>query len=247
MILVDGDLLAYKAAVASERESDFGDDMWGFAMDMREARQRFDADLNDAIRPILSEMDCVMIAFSDSRNWRKEEYPEYKSNRSGKRKPCGYVALRDWICEYYTTITAPYLEADDIMGILSTSSENSIIVSTDKDMETIPGYLFNWDKDEFPRQITKQEADFNHMKQTLVGDAVDGFPGCPGVGPVKAKKILSDHKDSPADMWEAVLVAYEKKELDEEYALSQARMARICRSDDWDAQKRKMVWTPERN
>lgn len=244
MILVDGDLLIYQAAVASEKESDFGGDMWGFAMDMKEARQRFDADLCGVLSPLPEEGNSVVIAFSDIRNWRKVDFPEYKSNRAGKRKPCGYTALRDWVGEYYATVSFPYLEADDVLGILGTSSKGSIIASIDKDLATIPGLLFNWDKHSEPVLISEEEADYNHMVQTLTGDTSDGYPGCPGVGPKTAAKALSLFKGSASDMWEAVVATYEKKGLGELDAIRQACMSRICRNGDWDAKRREMTWMP---
>jgi DNA polymerase-1 len=46
-------------------------------------------------------------------------------------------------------------------------------------------------------------------------------------------------------MWEAVLAEYKRQELDEKYALTQARLARILRASDWDNKKKKpILWSP---
>ena len=46
-------------------------------------------------------------------------------------------------------------------------------------------------------------------------------------------------------MWEAVLAEYKRQELDENYALTQARLARILRASDWDSKKKKpILWSP---
>ena len=75
--------------------------------------------------------------------------------------------------------------------------------------------------------------------QTLIGDIADGYKGCPGIGAVKAKKLLDE-----APVWATVKDAYEKAGLTEEDALQQARMARILRSSDYpDGQVK--LWSPE--
>ena len=37
-------------------------------------------------------------------------------------------------------------------------------------------------------EISEEEADYNHMLQTLAGDYTDGIPGCPSVGKKLQKK-----------------------------------------------------------
>jgi DNA polymerase-1 len=126
------------------------------------------------------------------------------------------------------------------MGILATnphSKTQKIIVSQDKDMKTIPTQV--WDGKDLVT-ITEGEANYRHLYQTLIGDAADGYKGCPGVGPVKATKLLD------ADpTWATVVAAYTKAGLTEADALTQARLARILRWSDWDAEKKEpILWTP---
>ncbi len=78
------------------------------------------------------------------------------------------------------------------MGILSTHPTKiqgkKIIVSEDKDMRTIPGWLYNPgpNKDIEPKYINEFEADRYHLYQTITGDSTDGYKGCPGAGPIRA-------------------------------------------------------------
>jgi DNA polymerase-1 len=82
------------------------------------------------------------------------------------------------------------------------------------------------------------------MTQTLTGDVVDGYTGLAGCGPKTAEKIL-DGCNSPTEMWAAVVEAYAKKNLSENVALVQARVARICRNTEFDFNTGKVVlWTP---
>ena len=93
--------------------------------------------------------------------------------------------------------------------------------------------------------ITEEDADYNHMLQTLTGDTVDGYSGCPSVGIKTAEKILAPHRGSNEEMWKAVLKRYEMNNLDYKYALMQARLARIIRSTDYNFErKRPILWQP---
>jgi len=216
-LLIDGDIFLYQVATSVEEEIDWGNDVWTLHSDLKQARQLMDYELNKLIeRLAVPEM---LIAFSDSNsNWRKSVLPSYKQNRKGNRKPVVYVPLREYVEEAYNTVCYPTLEADDVLGLLACA--NTIIVSDDKDLRTIPGQLYIPYKDELVN-ITEEQADRQHLLQTLTGDPVDGYKGCPGVGPVKAERVLENNT------WEEVVNAYIKSGLNEEVALIQARVARI--------------------
>ncbi len=100
-----------------------------------------------------------------------------------------------------------------------------MIASLDKDLKTIPGVHIERGG---LIDISQYEADHAFYMQVLSGDASDGYPGCPGVGPKRAADILKNAKTSE-EMWAATLEAYEKKHLSREYALQMARCARILR------------------
>ena len=83
-----------------------------------------------------------------------------------------------------------------------------VILSGDKDLRTIPG-IHHFIHDESTEIVDEKSANYNFMYQTLTGDMTDGFGGCPGVGGVKASRILANKKDLP-EMWEAVVAEYKK-------------------------------------
>ena len=125
-----------------------------------------------------------------------------------------------------------------------------VIVSADKDMGTVPGLWVRKLGDPV-RKVASGEADALHMKQALMGDAVDGYGGCPGVGAVGAAKIVAQFYDPVSDSfdgaacWGAVLAAYAKKGLGEDEALRNARVARILRDGDYDRKKEEvLLWSP---
>ena len=235
MLLVDGDILLYKAATSVEIEIDWGDDFWTLHADASAAKTAFDQE----IRRLQKRLDTaeVTVALSDPHyNWRLEVLATYKQNRRGKRKPVVYRALKEYAKSRYETAEIPGLEADDVLGVLS--GPDHIIVSEDKDLKTIPGVLYNPAKDSRV-EITTEEADRNHLLQTLTGDSVDGYSGCPGIGPKRAAALLE------RGGWEEVVGAYVKAGLSEHAALGQARVARILRPSEYNHETEEvLLWNP---
>ena len=158
----------------------------------------------------------------------------------------GLPALKDFLVTEYTAQTVEPLEADDLMGIWATDPEfhkgsRKIIVSTDKDMRTIPCELWNPNKPELGVQkITKAHANHNHLMQTLIGDSTDGYGGCPTIGPARAERLLT--KESS---WDTVVTAYQAQGLTSEDAVVQGQLARILRVDNYDPVTKKIThWKP---
>jgi DNA polymerase-1 len=144
----------------------------------------------------------------------------------------------------YPSVSKKGLEADDVMGILSTKFKGrAVIVSIDKDMKTIPGkfYHLHPDKTGTWHETSEKDADYSFLLQALMGDAVDGYGGVPGIGPKTADKLLKKH----GAVWKTVEDAYIKAGLTKEDALVNARMARILRQEDWDFEKEEVrLWEP---
>ena len=125
-------------------------------------------------------------------NFRKRVCADYKGNRGKTRKPTGYKALVDWVKDNYATAMRPAIEADDVMGIISSKPENEgkcIIVSDDKDMKTLKCKLYRPTAGE-QLDISQADADRFFLTQCLTGDTADNIKGCPGYGPVKAERAL---------------------------------------------------------
>lgn len=241
-LLIDADGFLYRSVAAAEYEADWGDGIFVASTNVNQAIDMFKS-LMETVRRTLGDGEQIMV-ISGSNNFRYEVDPSYKSNRKGTRKPLGYKALVDWLKETYgdRVVSHDLLEADDYLGILATrpGAPESVIVSDDKDMLTIPGKLYRLG---VMSTIDEQSADRYWMLQTLQGDPADGYKGCPGIGHARAEKALS----KPGSMWENVKKEFAKAGLSEDYALTQARLARILRWSDWDsAAKRPILWTPDR-
>lgn len=237
-LLIDGDVVLYQCATAVEEVYDWGDDLWSLASDARAAKQMLDSWIRRIIKKL--EADNTIFTVSGSNNWRKSVLPTYKEARKGVRKPIVFAPLKDYLKNTYKTCWFDNLEGDDVLGLLAggynpTSrkrgkTEEFVIVTIDKDLRTIPGLHYNPNKPSLGiERVGEEEADRNHLYQTLMGDRVDGYDGCPGVGPKTADKILDKNPT-----WDAVVETYENKGLTEEDALVQARVARILRYGEYD-------------
>ena len=247
-LLFDADMLAFEITAICEVETDWGDDVWTLHSDANQCREMFDVYIQDVVGKILRKVDYegrynIIMCLSDDDNFRKEILPTYKLNRVGKRKPLAYKALIKHIKDKYDVRQLKKLEADDVIGLLATKSGHKvkpIIVSCDKDFNSIPDVLlYNHRKDTIT-ETTNEGADFYHLYQTLVGDQADNYTGCPTIGDKRATSLLEGEPT-----WDTVVKAFEKQGLTEEDALLQARVARILRDGEYDYNKEEVVlWKP---
>tara|TARA_R100000808_G_scaffold134_1_gene977 strand:+ start:642 stop:1388 length:747 start_codon:yes stop_codon:yes gene_type:complete len=239
-LIIDGDIPLYQIGFAVETAVDWGGDFWSLSGDMNEARESMVIWV-DKLKAETKTAE-VVVALSGRDNWRKGLCPDYKANRKTRRKPVVINPLRDFIRHKWDVIEEDGLEADDILGL--SANRVDILCSSDKDLLTVPGRHFNPTKPEDGvRTVTEREADYNHFVQALTGDSVDNYPGCPGVGPVSANKLLQELDSS--EWWPAVLKRYAKAGLTEEDALLQARLAYILRPGDYDYISKEVdLWVP---
>jgi len=154
---------------------------------------------------------AVEVYLSGKDNFRDKLFPIYKAGRGPK--PLLYTTVR----QYYTYnkwdahLTIGY-EADDALGIRQT--KDSIICSTDKDLDTIPGWHYNFDTEK-KYFVSEEKAYFNLDIQRLTGDSVDNILGIPKIGPKTATKLL---RGLDSDERQAVLEKYYKKQWGEDWA-----------------------------
>jgi DNA polymerase-1 len=235
--LVDAEVYLYRAAAGSEYEVEFSPDSWTYMCSTSEAKTIFEGEIN-RVRDTMPDHD-IHLVFGDSTNFRYGVYRNYKSNRRKYRRPAGYKALKEWATATWPSTKLANVEGDDVLGILC--QEGDVIVSRDKDLKTIAGLHLTADG---VIEISPWQADLAFYGQALTGDASDGYPGCPKVGPVAAGKLLADCK-SEKELWAAVVAAYGKASLGPEVALQMARCARILRPGEYDHGKQlPILWEP---
>ena len=236
-LLIDADFVVYKCCAAAESEIDFGEDVILVTSLFSEAYACVKRDLERISRNFGSFADIVLF-FSDSINFRKQIQADYKGHRN-RKKPCGYKRVINKLKTEFDVIIMPSLEADDSMGIYATKNKGNCIVSPDKDMRQIAGKLYNLDE---TKTITEKEGARWHLIQTLAGDSTDGYGGVPGIGVKRAEALFKEKGYS----WKTVVEAFAEKDLDEEVALTNARLARILTTKDYDyKKKRPILWSPK--
>lgn len=239
-LIIDGDIYLYKIATACVNEVQFGDEIYSSVneTEMRDDFDKFIDTLIDDMTGSFRKLKVIAFSCPSSEGFRKKLYPEYKANRVQK-KPLGFKKLKEYVKKTYPTLEIPQLEGDDVLGILATQPDTDYtIVSIDKDFLTIPGNMILQDQ---PFKQTPEGAVYNHYLQTLEGDRTDNYPGCPGIGKVKAAKLLKEN----GVKWSTVVGAFEKAGLTEEDALVNARCARILQYSDYNFQtKEPILWTP---
>lgn len=143
------------------------------------------------------------------KTFRHEAYPEYKANRS--ETPEGILIAVPYIkriLEAYRipVVIVPGYEADDVIGTLAHMAQ-------EHDFDT---YMVTGDKD-FAQLVTPRVKVYNPGKGeilgvdevnekygltsplqvidmlALMGDSADNIPGCPGVGPKTAEKLIAQY------------------------------------------------------
>ncbi len=252
VLLIDGDVIAYRAAAASQKVVEWQADVASHWCDLPVAENLCKDEIEGAF--INLEADEVVVLLSDpADNFRLDVLPSYKGHRRDILKPVALGALKDFLRSTYQVIERPRLEADDLMGIIATSGNSivpgrKIIVTRDKDLRTVPAEVyFLGDRGGRYRstKITPEEADRFWMLQTLMGDTADGYKGCPGVGDIKAAKLLAAAGNRLPEWWDCVVSAFEAAGQSAEEALAQARCARILRAEDYDWTTGEVtLWSP---
>lgn len=273
-LLLDSDIIAFKFSAAAQTDFDWSGtrNIVSVTDDLADVTTRVSAYIDDLMVRLRAEDAIVCLSCPASENFRYKVLPSYKHNRVGAVKPLHLVAVKRWMADNYKTYERPTLEADDVMGILATHPNivkgKKIIVSEDKDLQQIPGMLFN----PVTRKLTnvsKERGDRYHMLQALAGDPGDGYSGCPGIGMTKAAHYLDNNlKAVPVEKviargahkgqsyvyfieaqsespWDTVVSLYQKAGLTESDALIQARVSRICRASDYDFKTKQVkLWQP---
>lgn len=253
-LLLDADIVAYKVAAKNEGRWDFnGDGKPAIHVEEERALEQLHEVVNDFGNVLKASRVVVCLSDPSGRYFRHDLLPSYKGNRDPAAKPQMLMELKGVLADHYETYQKPGLEADDAMGILATNTVlqkakgygEVIVVSDDKDMRTLPVKLFNPNKSDLGIiEVSELDADRFHLWQTIVGDKTDHYPGAPGVGDKSpyADEIVTAERD---ELWDIVLEAYASKGFTEEHAITQARMARILRSQDWNYQEqRPRLWSP---
>lgn len=164
--------------------------------------------VKEFIKKIMKETGCTRYTcyLSESPNSRLAKYPDYKGNRVNNDKPLHYHNIGDYLRNNYPCNISTGDEADDAMGDEQyRQGRHTCICSTDKDMNTIPGWHYNPNK-KVLYWVTPEDARLWFWCQMIIGDTADNIKGLPKGGTKKAYNLFVD-KD-PEKYPEIVYNAY---------------------------------------
>ena len=199
--LIDADIIGYRCSAVTESEP--------------EVTALYQVD--EMMKRILHNTEATRYkAFlTGPGNFRYNINPQYKANRKDKPKPQHLKACQQFIVDNWNGVWCEGIEADDALGIEQDKIQkeegyNTTIATIDKDLLMIPGYHYNFVKEEM------QEVDYlqgikHFYKQMLIGDAADNIKGVDKIGPVKAAKLI-DHLETEEEMYLAVCELYKDTE-----------------------------------
>lgn len=256
--LIDADILVYEAAHMAQDTIEWEPGVESRYADLEDAQGILRRQIDGILRKAKCADAILVLTDSDREaNFRRTVWPTYKCHREaptpGKDsdgRPLLYKALRHWLREEYGAKQKRGIEGDDTIGIMATMEQDfePVICSIDKDLDTVPGWHFNWRKGTGVYYVDEEQAFWCHIYQTLTGDSTDNYPGIPGVGPVRASAYINLWSELPPwAVWEEVVGAFEDRGLTEEDALAQARCAYILHASNWDVENQAVIlWTPPR-
>ena len=234
LALIDGDIICYRcAAVCEDNDAELA---------------RWQAD--ELVTRILADTGATgyKVFLSGENNFRYEIYPEYKAHRRDKPKPKHLEFLREHLLVNHPSDMADGIEADDSLGIESYRLKSlgipCIIASLDKDLLQLAGLHYNFVRREI-REIGELEGWKNFYLQLLIGDPADNIPGCPGIGKVKAPKVLLG-TSGVSQMYMATLEAYTKANVPATIMHRNAQLLYLKRAenDEWTPPKVELEAVP---
>lgn len=222
-ILIDGDILTYRAAFSCEDQP------------FEDACDKIDQLVEDIIGAVAFDGDSSVyeMFITGKGNFRFDVQPTYKQNRSGKPKPQHLQGLRDYLVEAYDANVSEGEEADDVITIRAMElGPDTVIASIDKDFLQVPCWHYNLNKGTLTKVEPLEGLRFFYT-QILTGDTADNVFGIKGVGPVKASKLLYN-RNTEYDMWVSCIAAYD---FDEAKVTENARLLWLRREvgQTWQA------------
>jgi hypothetical protein len=212
MLLIDGDIIAYRVSCACEEEESVI-----FAC--------HSADL--FMEKLLSVYGAYRLYLTGEGNFRHDYAvtAPYKGNRT-KPKPRYLQQVREHLISEWGAVVSVGEEADDAIAIAASmpfsDRDYPIIASIDKDFYQVAGTHYNFVKGE-ETYIDEDTAVKNLYSQIVTGDAIDNIIGVDGLGASGANDLLHGAINE-LDMWDIV-----RDQLGDERALENARLVFLRR------------------
>jgi 5'-3' exonuclease len=175
------------------------------------------------MKSLLDRVGCnqyiALLGIHGSNNTKYDIFPEYKRGRPTDKPPHWNLVMNYLVSKWgFTCISG--CEVDDAVRFCyetTPAGEESVIVSSDKDLLQIPGNHFVMGvsrkgkivrKDEV-RKVQKIEGERKFYQMMLTGDMTDNVRGIYGIGPKTAERILA-LAANPLEMRLEVMAQYKQ-------------------------------------
>lgn len=195
LAIIDADTIVYKAAGACQGKDALGE------LHVEPVVNAY-SNAKNLMLKILSDTGCneyraFLTASGDTNAYRFKLFPEYKANRLTRERPVHYYEVRDYLIKHWDAEVVSDIEADDAVCMVQYEMYKSkfpeynsmeqtfdgllngdwpaILCGIDKDLDQIPGWHYNYNKQQF-YYITPREGLLNFYLQLLTGDSADNIP-----------------------------------------------------------------------
>lgn len=224
ILLIDGDILMYRACFSLERFLDKGEKVTAGLIKWQ--IDKYIDQIHQGVSKYSSKPIKGYRVFITEDNFRKlfATIAPYKGHRPDR--PQLYDMVKEYmltICTWLDIPLASSIEADDMLGIaanmLRERGVDYVICSIDKDLKQIQGKHYSWNpkgslsEADCITNVSEAEGLKYLYEQALTGDSVDNIKGLKGYGKVRALKVL-DGLTEPSEMFEACLEEYRKTDTD---------------------------------
>lgn len=216
--LIDADFMIYVIGHGLTVEMGVTHEQSAEELPQEQIRVRVLDKLQSIVSWIVVETGCshVRLAYSSlSPVFRYNVYQldEYKGGRPVKSPLTQMVEriLRD--DKTYRSYVIEGLEADDLICHWAFQCRklgvDYVVCSPDKDMKQVPGQYFKCKGDSTNIEvISEDQALYYRNLQLITGDTTDRILGVPGMGPVKAEKLLKENQGDPIGAIAALYVRH---------------------------------------
>ena len=222
MMLIDGDIIAYRIAWACDEETSASF-----------AKSSCDTFVSHVLLAYEGHSEMYRIYLTGKGNFRHDYAvtAPYKGNRKSRPSPRYLKDIRQHLIDSWDAVVVEGEEADDAIAIDATTLGNyAIMASIDKDFDQIPGYHYDFVNGR-EYYVDEVEGLKFFYRQIMTGDAIDNIIGVDGLGKVGAMDLIHGcHNEM--DMWDIV-----RDMLGDERALENAR---LC----WLRREAGQIWEP---
>jgi hypothetical protein len=184
MLIIDMDTPIYRAAGAAQRRLPDG----GLVVDpVHYAYHNINTFINKIFTKFPGHNYHIYMTSAEDKHYRYQVYPEYKAHRKKSDRPVHYKAVREYIKQKHggSVTVVEDMEADDAIAIHMSQNQwqdddkykevtpdTLIAVYIDKDIHQVPGWRYNYDKDQFYYILTLDS--YRHFyTQMFKGDTAD--------------------------------------------------------------------------